>query len=222
MIGAPSRWLQVSVDLLLVAITWWLAFWLRFNLDVPDEFQALMVQALPWPLLAYGASLVGWRVYRHIWRYTSLAEVTRVFYGVAIGGLLTAAAILMLRVPSFPRSVLLLHPMLVLLALGGVRAMVRLTQKEAGSVQGAGKPLLLVGTVQDAAAALPALRGVRQWTPVGLVSPVAGERGRSFQGVDVLSDRGSASYRRRNRGGCDLGAQRARIGGPPARLDRGQ
>jgi FlaA1/EpsC-like NDP-sugar epimerase len=185
-IGAPSRWLQVSVDLLLVAITWWLAFWLRFNLDVPDEFQALMVQALPWPLLAYGASLVGWRVYRHIWRYTSLAEVTRVFYGVAIGGLLTAAAILMLRVPSFPRSVLLLHPMLVLLALGGVRAMVRLTQKEAGSVQGAGKPLLLVGTVQDAAAALPALRGVRQWTPVGLVSPVAGERGRSFQGVDVL------------------------------------
>ena len=186
MIGAPSRWLQVSVDLLLVAITWWLAFWFRFNLDVPDEFQALMVQALPWPLLAYGASLVGWRVYRHIWRYTSLAEVTRVFYGVAIGGLLTAAAILMLRVPSFPRSVLLLHPMLVLLALGGVRAMVRLTQKEAGSVQGAGKPLLLVGTVQDAAAALPALRGVRQWTPVGLVSPVAGERGRSFQGVDVL------------------------------------
>ena len=186
MIGAPSRWLQVPVDLLLVAITWWLAFWLRFNLDVPDEFQALMVQALPWPLLAYGASLVGWRVYRHIWRYTSLAEVTRVFYGVAIGGLLTAAAILMLRVPSFPRSVLLLHPMLVLLALGGVRAMVRLTQKEAGSVQGAGKPLLLVGTVQDAAAALPALRGVRQWTPVGLVSPVAGERGRSFQGVDVL------------------------------------
>ena len=186
MIGPPTRWLQVPVDLLLIAITWWLAFWLRFNLDVPDEFQALMVQALPWPLLAYGTSLVGWRVYRHIWRYTSLAEVTRVFYGVAIGGLLTAAAILMLRVPSFPRSVLLLHPMLVLLALGGVRAMVRLMQKEAGPVQGAGKPLLLVGTVQDAAAALPTLRGARQWTPVGLVSPLVGERGRSLQGVDVL------------------------------------
>ncbi len=178
--------LAALIDLSLVTITWWLAFWLRFNLDVPDEFQALMVQAVPWPLLAYGTGLVGWRVYRHIWRYTSLAEVTRVFYGVAIGGLLTAAAILMLRVPSFPRSVLLLHPMLVLLALGGVRAMVRLMQKEAGSVQGAGKPLLLVGTVQDAAVALPTLRGARQWTPVGLVSPLAGERGRSLQGVDVL------------------------------------
>ena len=186
MIGAPTRWLQMPVDLLLIAMAWWLAFWLRFNLEIPEEFQALMIHALPWPLLAYGGSLVGWRVYRHIWRYTSLAEVTRVFYGVAIGGLLTAAAILMMRVPFFPRSVLLLHPMLVLLALGGVRAMVRLLQKEAEPAKGTGKPLLLVGTVQDAAAALPTLRGVRQWTPVGLVSPVAGERGRSLPGIDVL------------------------------------
>ncbi len=67
-----ARHVQLPVDLVLVALAWWLAFWLRFNLDVPDEFEALMVQALPWPLLAYGASLLGWRVYRHIWRVGDL------------------------------------------------------------------------------------------------------------------------------------------------------
>ena len=149
------------VDLGLVGVSWWLAFWLRFNLDIPDEFQALMLQALPWPLLVYGVSLAGWRVYRHIWRYTSLAEVTRLFFGVAIGGLVTAAAVLMLRVPSFPRSVLLLHPMLALLALGGVRAMVRLLQKDVEPDRGAAKSLLLVGTVQDAAA-----RGTMAVSPI--------------------------------------------------------
>ena len=117
--------LAAFVDFALVAVAWWLAFWLRFNLDTPDEFQVMMVQTLPTPLLAYGASLLGWRVYRHIWRYTSVKEVTRLFYGVAIGGLLTAALLLMLRVPFFPRSVLLLNPMLVLLALGGVRGLAR-------------------------------------------------------------------------------------------------
>lgn len=110
--------LAAFIDLALVAIAWWLAFWLRFNLETPDEFQVMMVQTLPAPLLAYGASLLGWRVYRHIWRYTSVNEVTRLSYGVAIGGLLTTALVLMLRVPFFPRSVLLLNPMLVLLALG--------------------------------------------------------------------------------------------------------
>lgn len=185
MMGTPTRWLQLPLDLALVAIAWWLAFWLRFNLDTPDEFQAMMVQTLPAPLLAYGASLLGWRVYRHIWRYTSVNEVTRLFYGVAIGGLLTAALVLMLRVPFFPRSVLLLHPMLVLLALGGARGAARLLL---GGTPGtpAGKPLLLVGSVQDAAAALPALRGARKWSTVGIVSPLPAERGRSLQGIEVL------------------------------------
>lgn len=186
MIGATTRRLQLPVDMALIATAWWLAFWLRFNLDTPDEFQTMMVQTLPAPLLAYGVSLLGWRVYRHIWRYTSVAELTRLFYGVAIGGLLTAAVVLMLRVPNFPRSALLLHPMLVLLALGGVRALARLLLGGTGPGAATGKPLLLVGTVQDAAAALPALRGARKWSTVGIVSPLAAERGRSLQGVEVL------------------------------------
>ena len=178
--------LAAFIDLALIAIAWWLAFWLRFNLDTPDEFQAMMVQTLPAPLLAYAISLTGWRVYRHIWRYTSVAELMRLVYGVAVGGLLAAAIVLMLRVPYFPRSVLLLHPMLVLLALGGVRAAARLLL--GGSPQGlsSGKPLLLVGSVQDAASALPALRGARQWSAVGIVSPLPAERGRSLQGIEVL------------------------------------
>ncbi len=185
MMGSHARWLQLPVDLTLVAAAWWLAFWLRFNLDTPDEFEAMMWQTLPASLLAYSVSLLGWGVYRHIWRYTSVAELTRLVYGVAIGGLLTTALVLMLRVPFFPRSVLLLHPMLVLLALGGARGAARLLL---GSNTGAptGKPLLLVGSVQDAAAALPALRSARQWTPVGIVSPLPAERGRSLQGIEVL------------------------------------
>jgi FlaA1/EpsC-like NDP-sugar epimerase len=175
-----------ALDLLLVAVAWWLAFWLRFNLDTPDEFQAMMVQTLPGPLLAYGISLLGWRVYRHIWRYTSVAELTRLVYGVAIGGLLTTAVVLMLRVPYFPRSALLLHPILVLLALGGVRAVARLLLGGGTTASASGKPLLLVGTVQDAASALPTLRGARQWTTVGIISPLADERGRALQGIEVL------------------------------------
>ena len=110
--------LAFVLDLALVAFGWWLTFWLRFNLDIPDEFQAMMVDTLPWPLLGFGTSLLVWGVYRHIWRYTSVAELTRLVYGVVFAGLLSASAVLMLRVGSFPRSVLLLHPMLVLLLLG--------------------------------------------------------------------------------------------------------
>jgi FlaA1/EpsC-like NDP-sugar epimerase len=186
LIRLDSRWLQLPIDLALVAAVWWFAFWLRFNLDTPDEFQSMMVQTLVWPLLAFAASLLGFSVYRHIWRYTSMAELTRLSYAVALGGLLTAAAILMLRVEFFPRSVLLLHPLLALVALGAARALARIALSGAEPSFLSGKPLLLVGSVQDAAAALPALRGLRQWTPVGIVSPVAAEQGRSLQGLSVV------------------------------------
>ena len=39
--------------------------------------RGLMVQTLVWPLLGFAASLMGLGVYRHIWRYTSVAELTR-------------------------------------------------------------------------------------------------------------------------------------------------
>ena len=180
------RLLQFAVDACLVGIAWWLSFWLRFNLDMPDEFQAMMVGTLPWPLLGFCASLLVWGVYRHIWRYTSVAELTRLVYAVVFAGLLSASAVLMLRVGSFPRSVLLLQPMLVLLLLGGARITARMLLVKHAQSASTGKPLLLVGSVQDAAAALPALRGARLWCPVGIVSPIATEKGRNLQGLSVL------------------------------------
>ncbi|MFN3440377.1 MAG: polysaccharide biosynthesis protein [Acidovorax sp.] len=185
------RWsnnlLVFLLDMVLVAISWWFAFWLRFNLDTPDEFHSMMIDTLPLPLLGFGVSLFGWSVYRNIWRYTSVAELTRLIYSVVFAALVTAAAVLMLRVESFPRSVLLLHPMLALLMLGAARTSARvLLASRAPAASAVGKPLLLVGSVEDAAAALPALRGARLWSPVGIVSPVTAEKGRTLQGLSVL------------------------------------
>ena len=102
------------IDLCLVSLSWWLAFWLRFNFDMPDEFVDMMFQTLPLPLVAFACSLVVWGVYRHIWRYTSVAELSRLVYGVVLAGLLVTTALQLLRVPNFPRTVILLHPLLCL------------------------------------------------------------------------------------------------------------
>jgi len=180
--------LLLTVDLLLSAIAWWLAFWLRFNLDIPDEFVDLAWRNQVWPLLAYGVSLLGWGVYRHIWRYTSVAELTRLICAVAFGGLLTTAVVLMLRVPNFPRSVLLLQPLLMFLALGGVRVAWRILLERSNPAQDlAGKPLLVIGGLHEAAAALPALRGARDWTPVAVLSTEVSDHGRRLQGLPVIA-----------------------------------
>lgn len=186
--STTQRGAQFLTDLALMLGCWWLAFWLRFNFDLPDEFVDLAWRNQIWPMLAYSISLVGWRVYRHIWRYTSMAELSRLVYAVALGGLLAAAAVLMLRVPHFPRSVLLLHPLLVLLALGGVRAAWRVwLERLHPARESVGKPLLVVGGLAEVAEALPALRGARAWTPVAVLSPWPSDHGRHLQGLPVVA-----------------------------------
>jgi FlaA1/EpsC-like NDP-sugar epimerase len=177
--------LLCAVDLGLVMLAWWVAFWLRFNLDIPPEFVDLAVQGSPWCVVGYAAAFGVTRVWRHVWTYIGMPELRQLVLGIALGAALTAAIVMALRLPFFPRSVLLLQPLIAVVLLGAARAAWRTLAERKVAVTGA-RRLLIVGSLQDAADALRALKGSRHWLPVGILSPVAAERGRSIQNVRVL------------------------------------
>jgi FlaA1/EpsC-like NDP-sugar epimerase len=183
------RWFRSAsfhtlIDLSLVLLAWWVAFWLRFNLDLPEEYAQLALDSTLICVLSYAIGLFTTRVSRQIWRYIGMAELQQLALAVFWGALLTTAVVLMLRMPYFPRAVLVIHPLLVLVFLGAARAVWRSIVERGLKVQ-SGSPLVLVGAVRDAADALRALKGSRHWHAVAIVSPVAGERGRSINGVPV-------------------------------------
>ena len=175
----------LAVDLTLVLVAGWAAFWLRFNFEIPAEFGQLALLASPWCVAGYAAGLTLARVYRQVWSYIGLPELRQLATGIMLGGLLTAAMVLMLRMPAFPRSVLLLQPLISLVLLGAARAGWR-TFTERSTLGQGGRRLVIVGSLQDASDALRALKGSQQWQPVGIASPVAAEVGRSIQNVRVL------------------------------------
>ena len=173
------------LDLALGLAAWWAAFWLRFNFDIPESFAHLARDASGWCVLGLAAGLVVRRVDRQVWTYVGLPEFRQLATGVFLGGVFTAVTVLMLRVPDFPRSVLLLQPLLAFLLMGAARAAWR-TWAERGAQALGGTPVLVVGSLDEAAGALRALKGSQRWRPVGIVSPFAAERGRSLQEVRVL------------------------------------
>ena len=83
-----SAFLLLATDLALVMLAWALAFWLRFNLEVPQEFVDLALSASPWCLLAYGSALSVSRVYRQVWSYIGLPELRQLTMAIMLGGLL--------------------------------------------------------------------------------------------------------------------------------------
>ncbi len=105
------------VDLPLIALAWWAGFWLRFNLDVPQPYFDQAVLTTPLAMACMAVGLAWARVPRQSWRYVSLADLRQLAKGVALGGLLTTALVMGLRVDGFPRSVFLIGTVLTLLLL---------------------------------------------------------------------------------------------------------
>lgn len=208
---------QLLVDLLGVGLAWILAFWLRFNLDLPPEFADLAWRGLAAPLVAYAVALVALRVDRHVWRYAGLPELRQLALALALGAALTATAVFMLRLPFFPRAVLLIHPLLVLVFLGGIRALARsladLRAQRDGTTGVAGasaRRLLVVGTLQEASEALRALHGSHRWRAVGIVSPEPREVGRSLMSIPVVGTPESLAE-----AAAATGAEAALVASPP-------
>ncbi len=176
-------------DLALIALAWWGAFWLRFNFDVPPEYAQQAWQTMPLALLCMAGALALARVPRQSWRYVTLTDLRQLAGAVALGALLTMALVMGLRFDGFARSVFPISALLTLVLLVGARAAWRtLTERaNAHAPDGAAqRPLLIVGTLDDADHSLRTLKGVAGWQVAGIVSPLPQDAGRTLQGVAVL------------------------------------
>jgi FlaA1/EpsC-like NDP-sugar epimerase len=186
------RWTTVVpfvVDAALLLVTWFLAFWFRFNLDVPPEYVWLAVQGGGAMVLVYSAVALLMGVHKRLWQYTGLHEIRLLAMAVLLGAGLTAAVVLMLRLPQFPRSVLVMHPLLAVLFLAGARAGWRYAIERDQASRSAGAPLLIAGTLDECRRALDILRNQPEWAPEGILTPPGQElSGHVLQGVPVLGD----------------------------------
>lgn len=204
------------LDVALGFTAWWGAFWLRFNLNIPPEFAQLAMLTSGWCVVGLVLGLLLRRVDRQVWAYFGLPELRRLGGGVLVGAVITALAVLMLRIPDFPRSVLLLYPVLAFLLMAGARAIWR-TYAERQAYNVSGTPVLIVGSLDHSAGALRALRGSQRWHAVGIVSPLDAERGRSMQDVRVLGGIDDL------RAACQAtGAEAALVASPPGSEERRQ
>ena len=92
-----SSLVLLALDTALILLAWVLSFWLRFNLDMPDEFSSMAVESALLAVGSYWVALVGVGVHRQVWRYIGLSELRQLAIAVLLASLLTAATVLMLR-----------------------------------------------------------------------------------------------------------------------------
>jgi FlaA1/EpsC-like NDP-sugar epimerase len=194
---APSLSLPLSpraltvfvFDLVVVAIGWLAAFYLRFNLSVPDDYLESALGALAWVMPIYGTVFLLSGLYRGFWRFASLPDLVRIAKSVLIGATAVAMAAYLLQAHlPVPRSVILLSPLLLVSMMGGARATYRLWREKrlVGDLPAAGKPLLILGAGRSGVSLVRELQTSSEWRVVGLLDDDPEKQGREVMGHKVV------------------------------------
>ena len=177
-------------DLAAAAIAWCAAYWLRFNLEIPDEYLHAMLARLPYVVGIHAAVFWLLGLYRGLWRYASLPDLQRILLAVGIATMGVPALLILLGLGALvPRSVYLLAPMLLAGAMCGSRLLYRATKERRliGLVANPDAvPVLVIGAGDAAALLLKDLRNSRQWRVLGLLDDEPGKRGGEIERVKVM------------------------------------
>ena len=184
------RFVVFMHDVIAAVLAWMAAFWLRFNFDVPPEYEAVMLGLVLGVAGIYAAIFWGLGLYRGLWRYASLSDLQRIVVAVGIGALAVPALLSLVQLSAVvPRSVYVLTPLLLVVVMGASRLGYR-AWREGRLMPILAKPqstpVLVLGAGGTAAALLRDLIASARWRVVGLLDDDVNKHGGEVAGVKVL------------------------------------
>lgn len=161
-------------DASVVIAAWWFSFALRFNFHIPYEFTQFIWKTLPVIFVFHAIAFYSFGLYKGVWRFASLPDLKRIMRAVGFAALLAAAyALLVHPLIIIPRSVLILNPMMLVLAMGGSRFLYRAWKERRlfNTIALQGKPVIVIGVEDASFNLIKELSKNPEWRVVAMIDP---------------------------------------------------
>lgn len=130
-------WIILSAHAAAVAASSYIAFWLRFDGNIPPETFDLLVKTLPIVLSVRMGALHYFGLNRGLWRYASIQDLISIVWAILVSSVGIWTAVAVSPWTGYPRSVYLIDASLLLLILASLRMIKRvyaiLTRTTAGA-----------------------------------------------------------------------------------------
>ena len=168
-----------------------LAFALRFDGVIPEQFFPLFLKTLPGAVILKVVIMDVFKLHRGLWRYVSLDDLVRLVKAVTVS---TVCFVLfnyfILHLNEFPRSIYLIDWMLAVMVFAGKRVIIRILRElsHEADADPEEKPILIAGAgdtgemaLREMTAKSPLGRSI-----VGFVDDDPTKRDTSVRGIRVL------------------------------------
>jgi FlaA1/EpsC-like NDP-sugar epimerase len=182
--------------MLWVSLAIYLAFSFRFDFGAIPEFHIEAGWHMLWvALLVQAFNYWYFGLYRGIWRFASLPDLTRIMQSVLFGSLLTYFILFIwIRMEGIPRSTLVLYPILLMGGLAGTRLLYRwLKDRRLSLASAEGKRVLILGAGKAGELLVRDILNSDKYIPVGFLDDEKKKKGCDIRGIPVLGDFSSLS-----------------------------
>jgi FlaA1/EpsC-like NDP-sugar epimerase len=173
-------------DVIAVNFIWYFAFLLRYNFYIPSNevntfFHSLLVVLPAHLLISY---FLG--IHRATWRYFSFDNLKNLIVLAIAVTLVTSLIFLMLRL-SVPRSVLVIHPILSIIILGGSRYLYRyFKESNINSRKNTASSVVIFGAGAAGIGLIKDFKRSNEWNVVAFLDDNKALHGRDLLSIPVL------------------------------------
>jgi FlaA1/EpsC-like NDP-sugar epimerase len=188
---------NVVADAALIALAWWLAFWLRFDHGVPKPYERLFGDTIGIAIVLQLAVFVAFGFYNRWWRYVSTRDMWGAAQGVTAACIVSDLVVLLahpVRGFQLPRSVAVLDWLFLLAFVAGTRLIARslIERPGAASLVARGREVIIAGAGDAAQLVIREMQRTPGlgYTPIGLVDDDPRKKNLRLHGVRVLGTTG--------------------------------
>ena len=188
------RWAIFVVDMTIIAITFFMAYFIRFNLTLNFDIEMLLVQ---FPLLIATAaiSFLYTRSYKGVVRHTGFKDLTTIFNAILLLALLNIALVSINKVThtiagyTIPKSIIIIHSLLSFVALSSYRLLFSFVYKVVFAKKKASKNVLIYGAGDTGIVAYKALTHSQDqaFDVVNFIDDNPSKIGKVINGAPVIS-----------------------------------
>ncbi|HET7567731.1 MAG TPA: nucleoside-diphosphate sugar epimerase/dehydratase [Gaiellaceae bacterium] len=183
---------QLLADASIVALSWWLAFQLRFDQGMPIYYAHLLRETVLIVLAIKLAVFVAFGFYNRWWRYVSIRDMWSTARGVVVACLIADLTVYLVspvhNVP-LPKGIAAMDLLLTLALVAGARLLARTVIERPGlSVVARGKEVIVVGAGDAGRLIVQEMQRSRllRYTPIGFVDDDPRKKNARIMGVRVL------------------------------------